>query len=68
MVSVSVCRLYVSLDSYICANLLVMNLLFSLAMLKVLADPSSLAHTWHIHLSVVLNLVACVAHLALINR
>ena len=45
-----------------------MNLLFSVAMLKVLADPSSLAHTWHIHLTVLVNIASCAANLGLIVR
>lgn len=62
------CRTYTNYDTYISSHLLAMSLLFAVALLKVWTDPTALAQTWHIHVTILMNIVSCAANLKLIMR
>jgi hypothetical protein len=49
-------------------HLLVSNMVIARALFRALADTSALVHTWHMHLIMVLNIIACTANLVLIFR
>lgn len=62
------CRTYTYWDAYISTNMIISNVIMTKMLFRALTDPSVLRYTWHMHVNILLNLVACTANLLLIFR